>query len=79
MMASKREPEVIIFQEPTFKRRKKGREAARERERFLVSLFFNDRMMIDGDLSFHPAIIFIIPRVVMFQRYLVQSVEQGSQ
>ena len=39
MMASKREPEVIVFQEPTFKRRKKGREADRERERFLVSLF----------------------------------------
>jgi hypothetical protein len=36
-MATRREPEVIVFQEPSFKERKKGREAARERERFLVS------------------------------------------
>ena len=33
---NRKEPEVIVFKEPVFKERKRGREAAKERERFLV-------------------------------------------
>lgn len=34
---SKREPEVILFEEPQYNPRKRGREAVREKDRFLVS------------------------------------------
>ena len=36
MSRRRKEPEVIVFEEPTVSSSKKGKEAAREREKFLV-------------------------------------------
>ena len=36
MSRRRKEPEVVVFKEPTFSSSKKGKEATREREKFLV-------------------------------------------
>ena len=41
---TRREPEVIVFTEPVFRERRRGKEAAKEREKYLVRL--NDQIAV---------------------------------